>query len=113
MPYKIGLGKKRKELLQQELSHITSKIINLGVEKIILFGSLAKDTISTSSDIDLIIIKKTEKRFLDRLDEFYRYLKPEVGIDILVYTPQEFEMMKQSTQFIRSAVRGGKVLYER
>ena len=113
MPFEIGLAEKRRERLKQELDRIIPDIISLGVEKIILFGSLSNDTVHASSDIDLIIVKNTEKRFIDRLDEFYSIINPRVAIDILVYTPEEFEGMKESNQFIRFALKNGKVLYER
>ena len=58
-------------------------------------------------------IKKTDKKFPDRLDEFYDHLKPRVAVDILVYTPEEFEKMKRSNQFIRHALKNGRILYEK
>ena len=58
-------------------------------------------------------IKKTDKKFPDRLDEFYDHLKPRVAVDILVYTPEEFEKMKGSNQFIRHALKNGRILYEK
>ena len=66
-----------------------------------------------SSDIDLIIVKKTKKKFLERLDEFYNYLNPQVAVDILVYTPEEFEEMKENNPFIMTALKQGRIIYER
>ena len=60
------------------------------------------------SDIDLIVVK-TDKKFLDRLDEIYK--DADVAMDVLVYTPEEFENMKNRS-FIRKAIEEGKVLYE-
>jgi predicted nucleotidyltransferase len=113
MPYKIGLGKKRKEVLRNELKRILPQIISFGVEKIILFGSLVRDTVHKSSDIDLIVIKKTEKKFLERLEDIYRHLTPQAGIDILMYTPEEFNQMLQGNDFLKSVLKDGRVLYER
>jgi hypothetical protein len=48
-------------------------------------------------------------RFLDRLDEFYDDARE--AMDILVYTPQEFEEMKERP-FVKRALREGKMLYE-
>lgn len=94
------------------MQRILPEIKKLGVKKVILFGSLATGDVGMTSDIDLIIVKETDKRFLDRLDEFYTKLQPSVGMDILVYTPQEFEELKESRAFVQRAVREGKVLYE-
>jgi predicted nucleotidyltransferase len=61
MGYKIGLSQKRKQKLEAELQRIILEIIKLGVEKIILFGSLSSGDVHKSSDIDLIIVKKNRK----------------------------------------------------
>jgi predicted nucleotidyltransferase len=113
MGYKIGLSQKRKQKLEAELQRIILEIIKLGVEKIILFGSLSSGDVHKSSDIDLIIVKKTEKKFLERLEEFYNYLNPQVAVDILVYTPEEFEEMKRNNPFIITALKHGRIIYER
>jgi len=112
MPYKIGLAEKRKKILEEKLKEIVPKIVEMGVEKIILFGSLASDNVNRSSDIDLVVVKKTGKRFIDRLEEFYEYLNLGVATDIFVYTPEEFEQMKEGS-FLKSALRKGVVLYEK
>ena len=82
MPIKIGLTEIRKKELENELKRLIPEIIKLDVEKIILFGSLVSGEIHQTSDIDLIVIKKTYKKFLDRLDEFYDRLNPKVAIAV-------------------------------
>ena len=89
-PIKTGLAEIRKRKLINELNRLIPKIIKLDVEKIILFGSLVTKEIHKTSDIDLIIVKRIDKKFLDRLDEFYSKLNPKVAIDIFVYTLEEF-----------------------
>lgn len=79
------------------------------VRKLLLFGSLARGDARDHSDIDLIVVKDTPMRFLDRLDEFYDDARE--AMDILVYTPQEFEEMKERP-FVKRALREGKMLYE-
>ena len=79
-----------------------------------MYYKKTKDTDFTNlhgfcTDGDLIVVKETEKRFLDRLDEFY-YDASE-PLDVLVYTPEEFESMK-NRPFLRRAMEGGKVLYD-
>lgn len=104
----------RKQVLNAELKRIVDLIIKVySPEKIILFGSLlAEGTIVKGSDIDLVIIKNTKKRFLERLDEVYSNIEPTVSVDILVYTPEEFQDMSQWSSFIKSLLKKGKVLYE-
>lgn len=82
-----------------------------GVLRVVLFGSVARGETRAHSDLDLIIVQQTSRRFMDRLDEFYRLLDPRVATDILVYTPAEWETLLAERPFIRLAVREGKVLY--
>jgi len=112
MPFRLGLAEKRKSLLEKELERIIPLLINLGAKKVILFGSLSVGKVHRSSDIDLIIVKDSNQRFLDRLDEFYQAIKPNYGIDFFVYTPKEFEEMSVTNPFLKRAVKEGRLLYE-
>ena len=81
-----------------------------GIEKAILFGSYARGEPSKHSDIDLILVKQTKQRFLDR----YEGLLQDLFLALpgaLVYTPDEFEAMHK-TRFLARTVREGKVIYE-
>lgn len=83
-----------------------------GLEKVILFGSLSGGDIHEWSDIDLLIVKKTTKRPLDRILEVSRIIKPTVGIDLFVYTPDEFHaLMQEKFSFLTAIARTGKVLF--
>jgi len=83
-------------------------------ERILLFGSLARGEVGDWSDLDLVIIKETGKRFLDRTKEVMQLLEPRVGVDILVYTPAGFTQMSQERGFVHDEIAGrGRVLYER
>lgn len=104
---------KRKEKLEAELRRILDILKTLDIEKVILFGSLTSSDIASTSDIDIVIIRKTKKRFLDRLEDIYVAIKPRVAVDILVYTPEEFERLQEKSSFVRQIVKEGKVLYEK
>jgi predicted nucleotidyltransferase len=80
--------------LKAELDRILNRLKkDPSVRLVLLFGSLARGDARDHSDIDLIVVKETEKRFLDRLDEFYDDARE--AMDVLVYTPQEFEQMRK------------------
>lgn len=81
--------------------------------RIILFGSHAQGSADEESDIDLIVVYDTEKRFLDRLRELYMAWNLPKAVDILAYTPEEFVELEQTRAFVQDAVATGKVLYER
>lgn len=83
-------------------------------EKIILFGSYASGQADQYSDIDLVIIKRTDKRFVERLVEAGSYLNLPISLDIFVYTPEEFQVMAEAENpFIEKVQREGRIVYEK
>ncbi len=86
-------------------------------EKIILYGSSARGTITENSDIDLLIIKKTDKKRNERFREvrtIVRDLKRRIPFSPVVYTPNEIEQrINLGDFFIKEILEKGKVLYER
>ncbi len=82
-------------------------------EQIILFGSRARGEADVYSDYDVIVIKRTERPFLERLRDMVPYLVEfDQPAEILVYTPEEFEHMGETGLgwVIR---KEGVLLYER
>ena len=63
------------------------------VEAAYLFGSLAEGRATRDSDIDLLLVAETDKPFLERWRDFSNVLQGEYAIDLLVYTPAEFERL--------------------
>jgi len=84
------------------------------VLKAIVFGSYARKTNTRKSDLDLILVMDTEKRFFERYDsihDMYDSLKG-ISADVLIYTPEELKRISHRP-FIRRALKEGKVVYER
>ena len=84
------------------------------VQRAILFGSFARGEASRHSDVDLLLVKETDERFLDRarglLEELAARL-PLYDVDVLVYTPAELRTLRDRP-FFRSVLSEGIVLYE-
>ena len=108
-------SQKRRESLERELARWLPLLIeHERPDKIIVFGSYCTGQIHEWSDLDLVIVKETEARFLDRTGQVLALLRPKVGLDVLVYTPNEFEQLSHERAFVRTEiVQKGKVLYER
>ena len=101
---------------EKELGEIISIIKKTNPKKIYLFGSVASETSDAQSDIDLIVVAPSNERPLERRMELRRMLieyDRRIGLDLLVYTPDEFDMLaKEPSSFISSAVKGGVKVYD-
>ncbi len=113
MGYRLVPRKQRKKRLTAELERFLDVLKTRDVEKMVLFGSLVTGNVNSTSDIDLLIVEQTDKRFLDRLDELYSLLQPTVALDLLVYTPEEIESLAHTNRFIGNILEHGRVLYEK
>ncbi len=102
---------------EKNLDKIISIIRKINPEKIYLFGSYPTESFDEQSDIDLIIIAPSKERPLERRLKLRRMLSEydrSIGLDLLVYTPDEFEMLaKEPSSFIFSAIRHGTKIYDR
>ena len=98
------------------LKEAVKRIIdNFRPEKIILFGSYAYGQPTPDSDMDLLVVMKTDEKPHKRAVPLRRALKG-IGIpkDIIVKTPEEFESFKDIVgTIIYPAAHKGRVLYER
>ncbi|RLC92318.1 MAG: nucleotidyltransferase domain-containing protein [Chloroflexi bacterium] len=101
----------RQALLEHELERAVRILRKVGARLIVLFGSVARGEVAAWSDLDLIVVLDSDLPFVKRLGLLYEQIQPRVGLDLLAYTPQEFETIRERP-FIRQALREGRVLYE-
>jgi len=104
----------RKKVLDEELARYIRLLKEHGPpEKVILFGTLAGGQVHEWSDIDLVVVEKTKLPFFQRLRKVRKLLRPKVGIDVMVYTPEEFDQLCADRSFFREEiVAKGEVIYE-
>lgn len=83
-------------------------------EKIILFGSQARGTADSRSDIDLLVISPIKEKRRKLMVEMNRVLTElEYAFDIIILTREEFERDRKIPGTIgRYASREGRILYE-
>jgi predicted nucleotidyltransferase len=91
---------------------VTELSANPEVECVILFGSYADGRRDLLTDLDVLVIMESRLDYVTRTAELYRQLHPGVDLDLLVYTPQEFERMR-TRGFLRHVLEHSKVLYEK
>ena len=85
---------------------------NRDIHKVILFGSYARGDVTRKSDMDLVVIMETNRRFFDRyelLDRLYTLF--DTGLDIFPYTETEFSRISHRP-FIKNIIKEGIVVYE-
>ncbi|MGR3220021.1 MAG: nucleotidyltransferase domain-containing protein [Candidatus Anammoxibacter sp.] len=107
--------KKRENILNKEYQRIFDIIKReYKPEKVVIFGSFSEKKIHEWSDIDMLIIKKTTVRPVDRCVELCRLVKPKVGIDMFIYTPDEYsQLINEEFSFLLEIIKKGKVVYEK
>jgi predicted nucleotidyltransferase len=82
-------------------------------KQIWLHGSFARGDFHQESDLDLIIIKETSKKFLDRIEEVLQYVPCGIAVQPMVYTPREMDtMMAEKNVFLEQAFSEGLLVYE-
>lgn len=104
----------RKALLEKELDTFVEKVKTAcHPNKIILFGSFASVECSDNSDLDLVVVAPSNEDFWGRLKNISQYCSRRVGMDVLFYTPEEFNKLIASRNFFKKEIQGkGKLLYE-
>jgi predicted nucleotidyltransferase len=81
-----------------------------GVRRVSVFGSFARGRRDLFTDLDLLVVWDTDKRQLDRLATLHRLLDEGVDLDLVCYTPAEFEALRESA-FLRRLRAEERVLY--
>jgi predicted nucleotidyltransferase len=81
--------------------------------KVIAFGSVARGDADEWSDLHLIIVAETARPFFERFKDFRGLYDVWPRLDLLIYTPAEFEqMLADENPLIAAAVAEGIVLHE-
>jgi predicted nucleotidyltransferase len=113
MGFSLADTEAREKELKAELERILEELRCLEVSRVILFGSLARDELRSRSDIDLVVVVDTNRRFVERAVWLAEIIQPKVAVDFLVYTPAEWEkLVSEGRGFINGIMREGEVLHE-
>ena len=95
---------------------IVERVLSAGhPDKIVLFGSQARNSAQARRDFDLLIAQPSDLPRAARAAIYYRALSDlPVEVDVVVFTPEEIRDWEQVPQaFVTTALREGKTLYEK
>jgi len=81
----------------------------VGATKVILFGSRARGDWLKESDYDFVIVagRFQGMPFVSRPVDLYQYWTGHPGVELLCYTPEEFDRKRRQISIVREAVREG------
>ncbi len=110
MPIMFGFSGHRRQQLVEEFRRMTEELPRLGVERAWLTGDLADNRVGPESDLEFVLVHETAERFHRRPDFFSTHLRPAVGTRFIVYTPAEFNQLREIDQILIDACRAGDEL---
>ncbi len=83
-------------------------------ECVVLFGSYARGTATSDSDVDLLVILAFEGKPFWKSLEITNHVNPPFAVDLLARRPDDTRRRyAQGDPLIREALDQGRVLYER
>jgi len=102
----------RRALLAKGIERVVDICRRLAdVRAVYIFGSYARNQIGPRSDLDILVVRETDLRRLDRdLDLRIAFDVP-IGIDILVVTPSEFVGRLPLTGFGQTILQEARQVY--
>ena len=112
MPMRIGFSEFRRQMLERELENIIGVLPQLGIEKAILIGDMVTGDYRPDSRIELIIVQRTQSPFGRRADFFSYHLDSAVAVDTQVYTPEEFETLREPLPSLHHVCEKGRVIFD-
>lgn len=94
-----------------DLTSFIDPLKKINPEKIILFGSYAYGIPTINSDIDLLVIMKTQDSFHQRIQKIRPLLPKNKAVDLIVLTPEEYQKTKSNNPLVKEITEKGKVIY--
>jgi len=103
------MGGERAENIETLIAIIRERF---GPCKIILFGSRARGDFLKESDYDIIVVSEKFRGipFLRRMEDVYELWDGDESIDIICYTPEEFDKKRKQIGIVSKAIEEGVVL---
>ena len=98
------------ERMKKDLKKFLNKLKkNYNIKKAIIFGSRVRGDHFLDSDVDLILISEDfrNSRFTDRIGDVIEFWNSPIDLEVICYTPEEFEKKKRQIGIVKTAVEEG------
>lgn len=103
-------------IMNNALEKVVARIVQgIQPDRIILFGSQAREDYSGESDYDICVIKEGVEHKRKLAQQIYRLLYGVgVAVDVIVETPKSFDELKDDPFLVyKEIAKDGRVLYEK
>ncbi|MEM2245628.1 MAG: nucleotidyltransferase domain-containing protein [Thermofilum sp.] len=100
----VNVPSELKEILGEFVEKVKAQ---LGPAEVYLFGSYARGDWLRDSDVDLIVVSPAFQGLdLGKRYSLVRRLLPDtISVELLLYTPEEFERLREKSVVLRDAAR--------
>ena len=97
-----------------EIKNVVQKIVQIfRPERVVLFGSFARQTAGNNSDVDLLVVLPHEGSAAKCAAEIRQAVEFGFPCDLLVRSPQKVaERLRMGDPFFKEILANGKTLYE-
>ncbi len=96
------------------VARIRAYLETTDVIRAILFGSFARGEADAVSDVDLVLVEATDAPLTARGLRHLALFRMGFALDLLIYTPEEFDRMKREGRpFIETICREGVEIHAR
>jgi predicted nucleotidyltransferase len=92
----------------RRLAALRAALARFGYERAILFGSGARGDMHEASDLDVLVVRRTDLPFVERARALLEMLPSGLAVDVVVYTPEEFARLTSDPRgLVASALAEG------
>jgi predicted nucleotidyltransferase len=114
LPIEVPPINRRTRIPQEAIDYVVQQIAGkFHPLKIILFGSYAYGEPRPESDVDLLVIMKTQLKEVQQEILICQQVDCHFGLDVIVKTPEDLEKrLALGDPFLKEIAKKGKVLYE-
>ena len=107
------------EAVDERIERFRNEVLPLLMErfqpsKVLVFGSRARGDALKDSDLDLLIVAESFEcvRWLDRPVRVYEECDIRLSVELLCYTPEEYDRKRRELGIVRTATEEGIELLE-